>query len=71
MNNLGTIMDICEHPSTATSILLIDESKNQRVYWADQLKSCSSDYEILEASDGQSALDLCRSRRIDCIVLEL
>jgi CheY-like chemotaxis protein len=55
----------------ATTVLLIDEGKDQRTYWADQLKSCSSDYEILEASDGFSALDLHRSRQIDCVVLEL
>jgi DNA-binding NarL/FixJ family response regulator len=63
---------LCEHlPSTTTSILLIDGSKNQRTYWADQLKRCSLDYEILEASDGQSGMDLYRSQRIDCVVLEL
>ena len=54
-----------------TSVLLIDDSKNQRKYWADQLKRCSSDYEIVEAADGQSGLALFRSRRIDCVVLEL
>jgi DNA-binding NarL/FixJ family response regulator len=54
-----------------TSVLLIDGSKNQRTYWAGQLKRCSLDYEIIEASDGQSGLDLYRSRRIDCVVLEL
>ena len=54
-----------------TSVLLIDASKNQRTYWADQLKRCSPDYEIVEASDGSSGLDLYRSRRIDCVVLEL
>jgi DNA-binding NarL/FixJ family response regulator len=54
-----------------TSVLFIDGSKNQRAHWADQLKHCSLDYEILEASDGQSGLDLYRSRRIDCVVLEL
>ena len=53
------------------SILLIDGSKNDRTYWADQLKLCSADYEILEASDGQSGLALYRSRQIDCVVLEL
>ncbi|HXT65831.1 MAG TPA: response regulator [Nitrospiraceae bacterium] len=57
--------------SPITSVLLIDGSKNQRTYWADQLKSCSSYYEIVEASDGQSGLDLYRLRRIDCIVLEI
>ena len=55
----------------AISVLLIDESKNQRTCWANQLKSCSADYEILEASDGQSGLNLYRSRRIDCVVLDL
>ena len=54
-----------------TSLLLIDGSKNQRAYWRDQLKSCSLHYEILEASDSQSGLALYRSRRIDCVVLEL
>ena len=58
-----------DHPST--SVLLIDGSKNHRAYWANQLKRCSLDYEIIEASDGQSGLNLYRSRRIDCVVLEL
>lgn len=54
-----------------TTVLLIDGSKNQCTYWAEQLKACSADYEILEASDGESGLVLCWSRRIDCVVLEL
>jgi hypothetical protein len=39
--------------ATTTSVLLIDSSKKQRTYWADQLKRCSPDYEIVEASDAQ------------------
>jgi len=54
-----------------TSVLLIDGSKNHRAYWADQLKRCSPDYQIIEADDGQSGLDLYRSQRIDCVVLEV
>ena len=54
-----------------TSVLLIDGSKNHRAYWADQLRRCSPDYQIIEAEDGQSGLNICRSRRIDCVVLEL
>jgi CheY-like chemotaxis protein len=54
-----------------TSVLLIDESKNQRAYWSEQLHRCSSDYQIVEAEDGQSGLNICRSRRVDCVVLEL
>jgi CheY-like chemotaxis protein len=54
-----------------TVVLLMDSNKIQRAYWKKQLKHCSSDYEILEASDSQSGLDLYRSRKIDCVVLEL
>jgi CheY-like chemotaxis protein len=57
--------------SLTTSVLLIDGSKNQRAYWADQLKRCSLDYEITEATDAQSGLVLYQSRRVDCVVLEL
>ena len=55
----------------AISVLFVDGSKNHRTYWADQLKHCSPDYQILEAETGQSGLDICRSRQIDCVVLEL
>jgi DNA-binding NarL/FixJ family response regulator len=55
----------------ATTVLLIDESQSQRSYSIGQLKGCSPDYEILEASDGESGLKLYRSRQIDCVVLEL
>jgi CheY-like chemotaxis protein len=55
----------------STSILLIDASQNQRAYWAEQLKRCSAEYEIIEAPDGESGLALYRSRRIDCVILEL
>jgi len=54
-----------------TSVLLIDGSTNQREYCADQLKRCSPNYEIVEASDGQSAQEVYRSRRIDCVEIEL
>jgi DNA-binding NarL/FixJ family response regulator len=54
-----------------TSVLFIDESKNERTYWSRQLKSCSQDYEFFDASDGESGLQLYRSRKIDCVVMEL
>src|SRR5262245_18446650 len=54
-----------------TSVLYIDGSQDQRAFWADQLKRCSPHYEIVEASDRQSGLELYRSRRIDWVVLEL
>jgi DNA-binding NarL/FixJ family response regulator len=57
--------------SAETFILFIDGSDNHRAYWIDQLKRCATDYEIVEASDGQSGLNLYRSRRFDCVVLEI
>ena len=57
--------------SPATSILLIDGSQNQRAYWSAQLRRCSADYLIVEAGDRESGLELYKSYRIDCVVLEL
>lgn len=56
---------------STTSVLLIDGSKNHRADWTKQLRRCSAAYEIVEASEGKSGLDLYRSRQIDCVVLEL
>jgi CheY-like chemotaxis protein len=54
-----------------TSVLLIDGFSADRTYFANQLKHCSFDYQIIEATDGHSGLELYRSRRVDCVVLEL
>src|SRR5438105_1653058 len=54
-----------------TSVLLIDSSRNQRRYWADELKRVSPDYVIVEAEDRETGLSVFRSRRFDCVVLEL
>jgi CheY-like chemotaxis protein len=64
----------CMHQNTklpTTSVLLIDGSKNHRADWIKQLRHCSPAYEIVEASEGKSGLDLYWSRQIDCVVLEL
>ena len=53
-----------------TSVLFIDGNNTDRAFYADELKACSS-YQVVEASDGQSGLDLYRSQRIDCVVTEL
>jgi CheY-like chemotaxis protein len=58
-----------ERPSM--SVLLIDGFDADRRYFADQLKRCSVDYQIIEAADGQSGLEVYRSRRIDGVVLGL
>ena len=42
---------------SATSVLFIDGNDAVRAYFPEGLKSCSSEYLILEASDGESGLD--------------
>ena len=54
-----------------TSVLLIDGFDSDRRYFADRLNRCSRAYQIVEAADGQSGLNAYRSRRIDCVVLEI
>jgi CheY-like chemotaxis protein len=58
-----------EHPTV--SVLLIDGNTTDRGLYADGLKRCSSDYLILEASDGQTARQIYGCVRVDCVVLEL
>jgi CheY-like chemotaxis protein len=57
--------------STTTTVLLIDGSQEDRHYWAGQLRTCSNDYQILEASDGETGLAICRSHLVDCVLLEI
>ncbi len=56
---------------STTSVLLIDGDKTDRAFYAEQLKRCSATYQILEATDGKSGLQLFHSRKIDCVVTEL
>jgi DNA-binding NarL/FixJ family response regulator len=50
-------------------ILLIDGNEQEREYYAERLSSPY--YVIYQASTAASALALCKSRPIDCVVLEL
>jgi DNA-binding NarL/FixJ family response regulator len=56
--------------SPTTTLLLIDGDDMDRSYYAHRLKICSPEYVVLEAKDGESALELYRSQRVDCIVTE-
>ena len=57
--------------AASTIILLIDGNDKDRTYYADRLKFSIPECVVLEAKTGQSGLELCRSRRIDCLVTEL
>jgi CheY-like chemotaxis protein len=62
-------------PSTelpTISVLFIDGHDTDRAFYAAGLKSCSPDTLILEATDGQSGLNIYRRAQwIDCVLLEL
>ena len=57
------------HPST--TILFIDDHKEDRQYWAQRLRTLEPDYIVLEAETGKAGLAFCRSQKIDCVVVEL
>ena len=56
---------------SAITVLLIDAHKEDRDYWAQYLLISSPDYVVLEAETGAAGLAICRSQRVDCVVLEL
>lgn len=53
------------------SILLIDPNETDRQYYSQRLTVSSPDYQIFEATNGQTGLRLYQSCSIDCVVLEL
>ena len=55
----------------STTVLLIDAFKEDRQYWAGRLHISSPDCVVLEADNGAAGLAVCKSQRVDCVVLEL
>lgn len=53
------------------SILFVDPDTQGRAYWVRRLASSSPDYFVTTAEDGRTALEMCRFRKFDCVVLEL
>lgn len=54
-----------------TTVLFIDSNREERRYWAERLKSCSQQYRVLDAENGETGLAICKSEPVDCVVLEL
>jgi DNA-binding NarL/FixJ family response regulator len=57
--------------SLGMTVLFVDSKLEERQCFANELYKCSPDYQILQAADGRSALQLYQRNRIDCVVLEL
>ena len=60
-----------ETASETTTILLIDPNNEDRRYYSERLKISSKGYTVLEASNAERGLAICRAEQIDCVVTEL
>jgi CheY-like chemotaxis protein len=56
---------------SSKTILFIDDDKENREHWLNEVKRLSPHFAFLEADDGQSGLRLCTSQNVDCVVLDL
>ena len=53
------------------NVLIIDGHDKERRFYARRLSDCAPQHTIVEAENGRSGLDIFRSSRIDCVVLDL
>ena len=53
------------------TILIIDDEAKALDTWAIRLQECSNNYTVLKANSIIAALDLCRHRKVHCVVLDL
>lgn len=60
-----------QHGHQPAHVLIIDGHDNERRFYARRLTDCSPQHTVVEAGDGRSGLDIYRSSRIDCVVLDL
>ena len=60
-----------ETASRTITVVLIDPNNEDRQYYRERLEICSKDYNVLEASNAETGLAICRTQRIDCVVTEL
>jgi CheY-like chemotaxis protein len=53
------------------TVLFVDDDPQDLHAWAQRLTECSSTYSVIKATDVQSALSICRSQSVDCVLLDL
>ena len=73
MNGLGSYMSQSSRSSASSrlTVLLIDDNPADLQSWSNALRVCSPGYSILEASSVERGLALCRTEKVDCVVLDL
>jgi CheY-like chemotaxis protein len=57
--------------SAEKTIVVIDDNPGDLRFWSTALRGCLPHYVVLDALGGQASLNLCRSQRVDCVVLDL
>ena len=62
---------VSSQATVPATILVIDDNEEDLKYWSDSLRRSSANYTVLESSSAAAALDVCRTRPVDCIVLDL
>jgi CheY-like chemotaxis protein len=60
-----------QQSTVPATILVIDDNEEDLKHWADSLRRASSNYNVLESSSAAAALDVCGSRAVDCVILDL
>lgn len=61
----------CQETSACQTILLIDDDEGDLHYWADTLRKLSKGYTVLTARDRHSGVALCKTHKVDCVLLDL
>ena len=59
-----------QQTSTMT-VLIIDDDEADLCHWADTVRNRGNGYTVLTARDRDSALAVCKERRVDCVLLDL
>ena len=64
------VRDIHAHLQSPT-VLIIDDDPQDLTFWSAGLLDISPDYAVLKADTLEAGVDLCRSTKVDCVVLDL
>jgi CheY-like chemotaxis protein len=67
---MATLVPSRESTVPAT-VLIIDDNEEDLKYWSDSLRRASAHYTVLGSSNAAEGLQLCESRTIDCVVVDL
>lgn len=56
---------------TGCTVLVVDDDETELQHWSDTVRRLPSNHTVLTAHDCNSALAICRERKVDCLLLDL